>query len=161
MLMSTSQNFCYQCPCSCGVPQLPSISAGDPPILAGRSGPVSYKVTAFFPLGPGAHRTLWAPSQCGVSVFPSPVEVLQSNPAVLQSQILWGLLLLLPDPQAGKPMLGLRTFTPVGELLWYNCFSVLGSPTWRVWGLILSRVHPSKHLTVASSLYLDVGYLFW
>ena len=39
-----------QCPCPCGEPQLPPTSAGDPSILAGRSGPVSYGVTAFIPL---------------------------------------------------------------------------------------------------------------
>ena len=32
--------------CPCGEPQLPSASAGDPPTLAGRSGSVSYGVTA-------------------------------------------------------------------------------------------------------------------
>ena len=47
--MSTSQNFCCQCPCPCGEPQLPPASAGNPPTLAGRSGSVSYGVTAPFP----------------------------------------------------------------------------------------------------------------
>ena len=37
---------------------------------------------------------------------PSPVEALQSNPTDPQSHTLWGLLLLLPDPQAGKPDVG-------------------------------------------------------
>ena len=32
------------------------------------------------------------------SVSPSSVELLQSSPNGLQSQILWGLLLLMPDP---------------------------------------------------------------
>ena len=40
------------------------------------------------PLGPDAHNTLCVPSKSGVSVSPSPVEVLQSNPASLQSLIL-------------------------------------------------------------------------
>ena len=40
------------------------------------------------PLGPDAHTTLCVPSKSGVSVSPSPVEVLQSNPASLQSLIL-------------------------------------------------------------------------
>ena len=43
-----------------------------------------------FPLGPGVLETLYVPSKGEVSVFPSPVEFLQSNPDVLQSQILWG-----------------------------------------------------------------------
>ena len=41
-----------------------------------------------FPLGPYAHTTLWVPSKSRVSVSPSPVEVLQSNSASLQSLIL-------------------------------------------------------------------------
>ena len=141
-------------------PQWAPASAGDPPILAGKSGPVSYEVTAF---SPGSWCT-WDPvcaPKSGVSVSPSPMEFLQSNPAGLQSQILWGLLLPLPDPQAGEPDMGLRAFTPVGELLWYNYLPVCGSPTQHVWDLILSQLHPSYCLVVASSLSLDVGYLFW
>ena len=72
-------------------------------------------------MGPDVHTTLCVPSKSGVSVSPSPVEVLQSNPASLQSLILWEFLLLLPDPQVGKPDIGLSSFTPVGGLLWYNC----------------------------------------
>ena len=40
------------------------------------------------PLGPDAHTTLCVTSKSGVSVSPSPVEVLQSNPTRLQSLIL-------------------------------------------------------------------------
>ena len=40
------------------------------------------------PLGPDAHSTLCVPSKSGVSVSPSPVEVLQSIPTRLQSLIL-------------------------------------------------------------------------
>ena len=40
------------------------------------------------PLGPSAHTTLCVPSKSGVSVSPSPVKVLQSNPTSLQSLIL-------------------------------------------------------------------------
>ena len=79
-----------------------------------------------FSLGPGVQKTLCAPSKSGVSVSSSPVEFLQSNPAGLQSQILWGLPLLLSDSQAEKPDVGLRICTPVGELLWYNYFQVCG-----------------------------------
>ena len=50
----------------------------------------------------------------------------------------------------------LTVFTPVGELLWYNNFSVCGSLTQDVWDLILSC--PCYHLGVASSLSFDVGY---
>ena len=162
MPMSTSQICCHQCLCPCNEPQLPTASTGDPPLLAqsSRPGPVSYEVSAFS-LGPGAHETLCACSKSRVSVSPSPVEFQWSSPAGLQSQILWDLLLPLPDPQAGEPDVGLSTFAPVGELLWYNYFPVCGLPTWQVWDMILSWLHPSYHLTVASSLSLDVGYLFF
>jgi len=53
------------------------------------------------------------PSKSGVSISPSPAEFLWSDPAGLQSQILWELLLLLPDSVAGKPAMGLRNFTSV------------------------------------------------
>ena len=52
------------------------------------------------------------------------------------------------------------TFTTVGEL-WYYFSPVCGSPTQWVWDLILSWLLPSYCLAVASSLSLDVGYLFW
>ena len=150
--MNIHQNRRHQCPCPCSEPQPlpPPTSAGDPPILAGKSGQ-SLMRSLLFSLGT-VHETLCALSKSGVSVSPSPVEFLWSNPAGLQSQILWGLRLLLPDPQAGEPDVGLRPFTPMGELLWYNCFSVCGLPTQCVWDLILSWLCPSYCLTVASSL---------
>ena len=66
---------------------------------------------------PSAHETLCAPSKSEVSVSPSPVELLHSCPAGLQSQMLWGLLLLMSDPQAGELDVELRSLTPVGEPL--------------------------------------------
>ena len=55
----------------------------------------------------------------------------------------------LSDSKAWKPAVGLRTFTPVGELLWYNYFPVCGLPTWQVRDLILSWLYPllSSHCT--------------
>ena len=53
-------------------------------------------------------------SKTGVSVSSSPVEFLWSIPSGFHSQILWGLLFLLPDSQAGKPDVGSRIFTPMG-----------------------------------------------
>ena len=110
-LMDAPQCTHHWCPCPHSEPHLPSTFTGDPLRPAGRSGPGSYEVTAFA-LGPGAHETLCAPSQSGVSVSPSPVELLHSSAAGLQSQMLWGLLLLMPNPQAEEPEEGLRT------LLW-------------------------------------------
>ena len=79
-------------------------------------------------------------------VSPSPVKVLQSNPASLQSLILWEFLLPLPDHQVGKTDVGLRTFTPVGGLLWYKCSPVCESPTQWLWDLILLWLCPSYRL---------------
>ena len=53
-------------------PQPPPASIGDPPTLAGKSNSVSYEVP-IFNLGPSIHKTLWVPSNSGVSVSSSPV----------------------------------------------------------------------------------------
>ena len=136
------------------------VSAGDPPTLAGRSGSVSYGATPPFP-GSWSHTTLCVPSKSGVSVSPGPIDVLQSNPASLQSLILWELLLLWLDPQVGNPDMGLRTLIPVGGLLWYKCSPVCESPNQQLWDLILLWLCPSFHLIVVSPLSVDVGCLFW
>ena len=70
---------------------------------------------------PSAHKILCGkfPSKSGVFVSPGTVEVLQSNPAELNSQISLGFPVHLPNLQAGKPDVGLRTFTTAGELLWF------------------------------------------
>ena len=113
---------------------------------------------------------LCAGSQCmwnpvcalqGWNLFPSPVALLHSSLAGLQSQVLWGLPLPMPDPQSGEPDVRLRALTPVGELLQYNYFPVCGSPTWWVWDLFILWKCCSYHFVVASSLSLDVKYLFW
>ena len=92
------------------------------------SGSVSFGVTSF--TGALVHpRFYWSLPR--VSVSPSPVEVLWSNPADLQT---WGFPFSLPDPQIGKSDVGARTFTAVWKLLWYNCSPVCGvthsSPLW-------------------------------
>ena len=71
-----------------------------------------------------------------------------------------GSLVPLLNPQAGMPHVECRTFTTVGELLWYYYSPVCGSPTLQIWDLILSWLCPSYHLTEASSLSLNVKYLF-
>ena len=40
----------------------------------------------------------WDPLKNGVSVPPSPVELLRTSPTGLQCQMLWGLFLPVPDP---------------------------------------------------------------
>ena len=62
----------------------------------------------------------------------------------------------LLDPQAGKPDLRFRTFTAVGELLFLQ---FVGCPPGRYAILFYHDCSP-YHLTVASSLSLDIGY-FW
>ena len=126
--MSTSQNFCCQCPCPCGEAQPPPASAGDPLTVAGMSSSVSYGVTptSFWVLM--CTLLCVCPPRVETPVSPSLVKVMQSNPASLQSLIHWEFLLPLPDPQVGKPNVGLTTFTPVGGLLWYNCSPVCESP---------------------------------
>ena len=74
-------------------------------------------------------QVLFVPLESGVSVSLSLVEVLSSNPAGLQGQVSWGFPVLFLDPQAGKPDVGLRIFTAVGELRWYHCSPVCESPT--------------------------------
>ena len=160
MPMSTPQNYCRQCLCLHSEPQPPHASTGDPPVLAGRYGPGSHEVTTSF-LGSWCVRYLVCALEEWSFCIPQSCEFLRSNSAGLQTQMLWSLLLLMPDAQAGEPDVGLRTLTPVGELLWYNYFQVCGSPTWQLWDLILSWLRPSHHLDVAYSLSLDIGYLFW
>ena len=48
-------------------------------------------------------------------------------PAVLSSQMLWSLLLPLPDPQAGNPGVGSEpSLLYIEELVQYNGFPVCG-----------------------------------
>ena len=82
-----------------------------------------------FALGPRMCKAFCVSSKNRMSVSLSPVELLQWRPADLQSQMLWGLLVPMPDPQAGELGMGFRTFTLIGELLWYNYFPVCGLPT--------------------------------
>ena len=106
----------------------------------------------------GVCKGLFVPLKTGVSVSPSPMEVLYSNSTGLQGQILWGFPVPLSGPQAGKPDVGFWTFRIV-ELLQYYCSPVCGSPTWQVWDLILLWLCPSYHIVV-TSLSLDMGLMF-
>ena len=68
-------------------PQLPLTSLRDSPRPVGRSGPGSYGGTTFT-LRLSVYGTLGVPSKSGVFIFPGPVELLQSCPTALQSQML-------------------------------------------------------------------------
>ena len=63
-----------------------------------------------------------------ISTSPGPMGLLQLSPTALQSQTLCRLILLVPDPLAGEPDMGLRILIPVREPLWYNYFPVWGCP---------------------------------
>ena len=69
------------------------------------------------------------PSKSGVSVSPSPVELLHSSLLVFKAKSSGGFHLLMPDPQPQEPKMGLRTFTLARESLQYNYFAVCGTPT--------------------------------
>lgn len=85
----------------------------------------------FFLLGPGSHRSLFMPSNS--LCFPSPMEILKSNPSGLQILVPWGFLVPLLEPQVGKCVVGPRIFANVQELLWYNYSPVCGSAAQRVY----------------------------
>ena len=128
-------------------------STRDPLTLAGSFGSVSCGVTA--PL-------LWVLLHARFCLCPPRLE--SAFPPVLwksYNQIPLAFQARFPgDPQAGKPDMGFRTYTTVGELLWCYFPPLCGSPTDGVWDLILSWLCPSYHLAAASSLSLDVWYLF-
>ena len=110
------------------IPKVSPTYLGDCPRAADRSGPGSYQITAFA-LGPGACEVLCVPFKSEVSIYPSPLGLPKLGPAGLQSQMLWGLVLLMQDPWVAEPYVGLRILTPVGEPLQCNYTPVCGSPT--------------------------------
>ena len=63
---------------------------------------------------------------------------MEFEPCWPSDKMLWGLFPLMPDIQTGKPDVGLRNFTPVGEPLPQNYFPVLMSLSQQVWDLITS-----------------------
>ena len=144
----------FQWPCPCGEP-LPALT-GAPPTLAGSSGWVSCGVTAppfcvlmhtKFCLCPPRLESL-VPSVLWKACDQIPLALKARFPGDSQS-LCW------------IPRLGFRTFVIVGELLWCYYSPVCGSPTWQVWDLILLWLHLSYCLIEASSLSLDMGYLFF
>ena len=104
-----------------------------------------------FALGPSAYESLCVPFKSGGSVSPSPMELLHTSSTGLQCQMLWGLFLLMSDPQTWGPDVSL-------------CEQLLSS-LWAAhsacMGLIILHNFPSYCLDVASSLSSGVEYLFW
>ena len=142
MPRSTSQNFCCQCPCPHGESQPPPASAGDPPTLAGRSGSVSYGVTAPSP---------WVPMRTLLCVCPPRVESL--FPPVLSkscNQIPLAFKVWFSRNSSSccwTPRLGSLKWGSEPSLQWVDfygmCSPVCESPTQQLWGLILLWLHPS------------------
>ena len=98
-LMSTPQNYLRQCPCPHGESQLPPTSAGDPPILSSKSGPVSYEVITFL-LGSWCTRDPVCVLQDWSFCFHQSCGIPVIKPCWSSKPDSLGLLLLLPDLQA-------------------------------------------------------------
>ena len=56
--------------------------------------------------------------------------------------------------RAGETDVGLRTFTPGGEILQYNYFPVCGLPTWWIWGFYSSCTPPTISLWLCLCLWM-------
>ena len=112
-------------------------SPGDPPRPAGTFGPGFYQITASAP-GPSARGILCVSFRSEASLSPSPVGLLRLSSAGLRTQMLWGVLFPVLDPQAGEPDVGLRTLAPAGEPLPHNYSPVRASPHLGAWDLITS-----------------------
>ena len=130
---------------------------GDPPRTASQVQP-RFPWCLCFALGPSAREILCAPFKNGVSISPSPMELLCASSTGLQCQMLWVLFLPIPDPQVCGTNVGLRTLTPIGECLWYSYFLVCGAFYPEVCGWLYHIIAPLP-LDVASSLSSGVGYL--
>ena len=87
-------------PCPHSRPLPAHISTEDPQTLTGRSGSVSSEVRAPFPWVVVHTKVCVCPPR--VSVSPSPVEVLSSDPTGPQGQIPWGFPVPLLDSRLGS-----------------------------------------------------------
>ena len=125
--------YCYiQSPWSHSRPLSTHASVRDSWTLTNKSSSVScgYTAAPFSWLLECTRFCLCPPRVC----FPSPVQVLSSNPTGLQSQIPQGSSVSLMNPQVGKSVVGPRTFLTVWEFLWYNCSAVCGLSAWWLCG---------------------------
>ena len=95
-----------------GETQLPPTSPGDPPRPAGGVAKAPIKLL-LLPLVSVRVRFFCEPFSSEVSISCNSVEFLQSSPAGLQIQMLWGFLFPVLDPWARGPEVGLRILIPV------------------------------------------------
>lgn len=104
-------------------------STWDPQTLAGRSGAVFCGVTAtLHSVLVCMHKISFMSSMSGDSVSSVLWKSYSLNLVGLQYQIPCSFPVPLLDLQAGKRGMGLRTFTTVGEPLWYYCSQFVDHP---------------------------------
>ena len=122
--------YCYSpCPQTCIRPPPTHTFTGDSWTPTGKSGSVSFGVTApFFWVLVHTRFCLCPPRVC----FPCIMEIMLSNSTGLQCQIPWGFSVPLPDPLVVESVVGTRTFATAQEFLWYNFFPVCGSSAHRL-----------------------------
>ena len=149
-----SKDCCYQCLHPQGNPLKTHTFSGDPPTLAGRLGFIYYEATAPFPLVLEHTIFYFCPPRVK-SLFPQS----WGSPAIKSCWHSRKDFLGIPDI-LGKPDMGLRTFTTVEEHFWYYCSPVHELPIRLIWDLILQWLYLSYCLGAASSLSLDVKYVF-
>ena len=159
MPRSTWQNFCCQCPCPHSEPLPPPTSAGDPPTLAGRSGSVSYGVSASSPWVLMCTLLCVCPPRVDFLFPPDLLKSCNEIPLVFKVWFSRNSSSHWQTPRLGSLMWGSEP-----SLQWVDFCGIIVlqfvSPTQPLWDLILLWLRPSYCLTVDSPLSLDVGYLF-
>ena len=147
-----------QVSCLHSEPQTPPAFPGDPPRMEGKTVPDFMEF--FFVLWPSTYETLCAPSKSGVSLSPSLVEPLHSNPIGFQHQMLQGLLLPMPDPQVGESDMESLELSLLWESLCNKVIFQFVDCSLSVYEIAYNWNHPSYHILVASSLFCGIGYHF-
>ena len=148
--VSTPQSCFCQCPSPHNEPHPSPPSTGDLLIPADKSGPVSYEVIAF---------------TSGSRCTPDPVCSLQEWNSCSETPLAFRGIFSgdssshCQTPQAGEPDVGFRTFTAVGESLWYNYFLVCGLPTRHVGSLGGSVVKKKKKKKKSACSAGDMGLI--
>ena len=128
MCLNVPKYCCHQCLCPKGEPQLPPLLQET--LQDEQVGLVQAPIKLLLlPWVLVCMRFLYVPFKSEVSISPSPVGLLPLSSAGLQSQLFWGLVFLVPEPQAGEADMGLRILTPIREPLQYNYSPVCGFPT--------------------------------
>ena len=146
----------FQYPRPCGEPRLTHTSTEDPSTPAGGFGSVACGITASF-LWVLAHVRFCLCLQDWSICFPqSPWKSYNHIPLTFKARFPGDSQSLCQIPRLGCLFWGLAPL----QVLWYYCSPVCGLCTWRMWDLILSWLPPSYHVTEASPLSLNTGYLF-